>query len=95
VQSWQSVAQLQFLSILTASRSITHFTIRTLVKIGFVHVVVVGLETAKHRRHGIEAIVSDGDGLRVLEFREGLHIEARISLCPAVIAIAVFRIVYE
>jgi hypothetical protein len=94
VQSWQSVAQLQFLSILTASRSITHFTIRNLVKLGF-HVVVVGLETAKHRRHGIEAIVSDGDGLRVLEFREGLHIEARISLCPAVIAIAVFRIVYE
>src|SRR6185437_45943 len=58
----------------------SYFTVRDLPKVRFVRVVVVGLEITERRRHGIEAVISNGDGLRVLEFREGLHDEAKIDL---------------
>ena len=54
--------------------------IRDLLEIGFVGVVEVGLQVAECRRHGIEAVVGDGNGLRVLEFGEGLHVETEVGV---------------
>src|SRR6202051_922169 len=51
-----------------------------LPKVGFVRVVKVGLQVAEHRRHRIGAVICDGHGLRVAEFREGLHVEPKIDL---------------
>src|SRR5579883_762690 len=58
----------------------SEFSVCELPKVGFVRVVEVGLQVAEHRRHGIRAVIRDGHGLRVAEFREGLHIEPKIDL---------------
>jgi len=42
------------------------FSVRKLAEVGFVHVVVVGLEVAKHRGHRVRAVI--GDGLRTARY---------------------------
>src|SRR5260370_13998264 len=56
------------------------FSIGELPEVGFVRVVVVRLQVAKHRWHRVGAVVGDGYGLRVAQFRESLHVEAKISV---------------
>src|ERR1700726_1751425 len=58
----------------------SEFSIRELPKIRFVRVVEVWLQVAEHRRQRVCAVVSDGHRLRIAEFREGLHVEAKINL---------------
>src|ERR1700719_4289222 len=55
-------------------------SIGDLLEIGFVGVVVVGLQVAKCLRHWIEAVVCDGNGLCILEFGEGLHVETKVGM---------------
>ena len=50
------------------------------MKIGFCSHRCGGLQIAERRRHWVEAVVSDGDGLCVPELREGLLVEAEIGL---------------
>src|SRR6185437_7304024 len=59
----------------------SEFSVCELPEVGFVRIVQVRLQIAEHRRHRIRAVVRDGHGLRVAEFREGLHIEPKIDLC--------------
>src|ERR1700686_1748077 len=49
-------------------------------KIGFVWVVVVGLQVAEHRGLGIRSVVGKGDSLRIPQFHEGLHVEPKVGL---------------
>src|ERR1700741_3548298 len=56
------------------------FSFGELPAIGFVRVVVVRLQVAKHRRHRVCAVVGNGYGLGVTQFREGLHVEAIIGV---------------
>ena len=49
-------------------------------KIRIVWVVVVRFQVAKHRRHRVDAVVGNNDGLGVAQFRKGLHVEAKISV---------------
>src|ERR1700692_4825707 len=58
----------------------SEFSICELPEVGFVRVVKVRLQITKHRRHGIRAVIRDSHGLRIAEFREGLHVEAKINL---------------
>ena len=56
------------------------FTSGELFEVRAVHIVVVGLQVAEHRRHRIQAVVGDGHRLGVLEFRERLHVEAEVAV---------------
>jgi hypothetical protein len=56
------------------------FSIGELPEVGFVGVVVVRLQVAKHGRHRVCAVIGNGYGLGVAQFRKGLHIEAIISV---------------
>src|SRR6202166_2906821 len=58
----------------------SEFSVCELPEVGFVRVVKVRLQITKHGRHGIRAVIRDSHGLRVAEFREGLHVEAKINL---------------
>src|SRR5208282_4977687 len=58
----------------------SEFSVCELSEVGFVRVVKVRLQITKHRRHGIRAVIRDSHGLRVAEFCEGLHVEAKINL---------------
>src|SRR6267142_2625167 len=57
------------------------FSVCELPEVGFVCVVEIGFQVAEHRRHRIGAVIRDCHGLRVAEFREGLHVEPKIDLC--------------
>src|ERR1700683_736976 len=59
----------------------SEFSVCELPEVGFVRVVKVRLQITKHRWHGIRAVIRDSHGLRVAEFREDLHVEAKINLC--------------
>src|ERR1700680_2212055 len=59
----------------------SEFSVCELPEIGFVRVVKVRLQITEHRRHRIGAVIRDSHGLRVAEFREGLHVEPKIDLC--------------
>ncbi len=54
--------------------------VRELAKVGFIYVVQIRLQITEHRRQGIEPVVSQGDGLCVLEFRECLRIKPVVPL---------------
>src|SRR6266550_4843272 len=58
----------------------SEFSIGELPEVGFVGVVVIGLQVAEHGRHRVCAVIGDGYGLGVAQFREGLHVEAIISV---------------
>src|SRR5580698_1148948 len=58
----------------------SEFSVCELPEVGFVRVVKVRLQITKHRWHGIRAVIRDSHGLRVAEFREGLHVKAKINL---------------
>src|ERR1700722_81196 len=58
----------------------SEFSVCDLPEVGFVRVVKVRLQITEHRRHGIRAVIRDSHGLRVAEFREGLHVKAKINL---------------
>src|ERR1700730_12000261 len=58
----------------------SEFSVCELPEVGFVRVVKVRLQITEHRWHGIRAVIRDSHGLRVAEFREGLHVEAKINL---------------
>ena len=58
----------------------SEFSIGELPEVGFVRVVVVRLQVAKHRRHRVGAVVGNDYGLGVAQFREGLHVEAKIGV---------------
>ncbi len=52
-----------------------------LLEVGFVRVVVVRVQVAVECwRHWIEAVVCDGNGLCILEFGEGLHVETEVGV---------------
>src|SRR6266849_1521115 len=53
---------------------------RNLVEIGFVWVVVVGLQVAEHRRLWIRSVIRDGYGLAVSQLHKSLHIESIVRL---------------
>src|SRR6202162_1493977 len=58
----------------------SEFSACKLPKVGFVRVVEVGLQVAKHRRHRVRAVICNGHGLCVAEFRKRLHVEPKIDL---------------
>src|SRR6202167_5144607 len=58
----------------------SEFSVCKLPKVGFVRVVEVGLQVAKHRRHRVRAVICNGHGLCVAEFRKRLHVEPKIDL---------------
>src|SRR6202140_1070059 len=58
----------------------SEFSVCKLPKVGFVRVVEVGLQVAEHRRHRVRAVIRNGHGLCVAQFREGLHVEPKIDL---------------
>src|ERR1700690_4592111 len=58
----------------------SEFSVCELLEVGFVRVVKIRLQITEHRRHGIRAVICDSHRLRVAEFREGLHVEAKINL---------------
>src|ERR1700733_4417002 len=58
----------------------SEFSVVQLLEVGFVGVVVVGLQVAKQRGNGIEAVIRDGHRLRVAEFHERLGVKAEILL---------------
>src|ERR1700733_4846275 len=59
----------------------SEFSVCELPEVGFVRVVKVRLQITEHRWHRIGAVIGDSHGLRVAEFREGLHVEPKIDLC--------------
>ena len=60
--------------------ALLEFSIKHLFEIGFIHIVVIRLEVAQRRRHRIETVVGNSDGLGVLEFRERLRVESEVDL---------------
>src|SRR6266480_6370871 len=58
----------------------SEFSIGELPKVGFVGFVVIGLQVAEHRRHRVCAVIGDGYGLGIAQFREGLHVKAKIGM---------------
>src|ERR1700758_4310333 len=52
-----------------------------LAEIGFVRIVVVGLQVAECRRLWIRSVVCNGYCLGIPQFHEGLHVEAIVGLC--------------
>src|SRR6266403_2129330 len=71
------------------------FSVRKLPEIGFVYVVEVGLEVAKHRRHRVRAVIGDGYGLRVTQFHEGLRVEAEIVVRAVALGCRDIRLLRE
>src|SRR6266550_5961421 len=69
--------------------------VRKLSEIGFVYVVEVGLEVAKHRRHRVCAVIGHGYGLRVTQFHEGFRIEAEIVVRAVALRGGYIRLVRE
>src|SRR6202140_4340803 len=59
----------------------SEFSVCELPEVRFVCVVEIWFQVAEHRRHRIRAVIRDSHGLRVAEFREGLHVEPKIDLC--------------
>src|ERR1700686_675607 len=59
----------------------SEFSVCELPEVGFVRVVKVRLQVTERRWHRIGAVIRDSHGLRVAEFREGLHVEPKIDLC--------------
>src|SRR5208337_3845377 len=55
-------------------------SLRELFEVGKVGVVEVGLEIAERGRQWVQPVIGKYDGLRVLEFREGLHVEAIVGV---------------
>src|SRR5437879_5096242 len=53
---------------------------RNLIEVGFVRIVVVGLQVAEHRRLRIRSVIRNGYGLPVSQLHKGLHVEAIIRL---------------
>src|SRR6516225_3038117 len=53
---------------------------RKLFKVGKVWVVEIGLEVTECRRNGIKPVIGKHDGLRILEFRERLHVESIVGV---------------
>src|SRR5215469_7750568 len=53
---------------------------RKLFEVGKVWIVEIGLEVAERGRNGIKPVIGKHDGLRVLEFRERLHVEAIVGV---------------
>src|ERR1700688_2660566 len=58
----------------------SEFSVCELPEVGYVRVVKVWLQITEHRRHRIRAVIRDSHGLRVAEFRKGLHVEPKINL---------------
>src|SRR5579859_3941506 len=58
----------------------SEFSVVQLLEVGFVRVVVVGLQVAKQRGNWIDAVIRDGYRLRVAEFHERLGVKAKIFL---------------
>src|SRR5271169_1043770 len=71
------------------------FSVRELAEVGFVYVVEVGLEVAKHWWHRVCAVVGDGYGLRVTQFHEGFRIEAGIVMRAVAFRSCDIRLVRE
>src|SRR6516164_10528282 len=63
-------------AILTWSK----FPIRRLLEIGFVWIVVIGFEVAKHWRHWIATVVGNGYGLCIAQLCKSLHVETIVAL---------------
>lgn len=55
-------------------------SVRKLAKVRFIYIVQVRLQITEHRRQRVEPVVSQSDGLCILQFREGLHIEPVVPL---------------
>src|SRR6266851_5187097 len=51
-----------------------------LAKVGLVDIVEIRFEVAEHRRQWVETVISQRDGLRVLQFRKRFHIESVVPL---------------
>src|ERR1700747_3486603 len=51
-----------------------------LIEVGFVRVVVVGLQVAEHRRLRIRSVIRDGYGLAVSQLHKRFYVEAIIRL---------------
>src|SRR6267154_1707987 len=58
----------------------SEFSIGQLPEVGFIRVVVIGLEITKRRWQGIRPVIGDGDGLRVGQLHERLDIEAIVRV---------------
>jgi len=56
------------------------FSIGKLPEVGFVGVVVIRLQVTERRRHRVRAVIGDGYGLRVTQFRKGFHVKAKIGV---------------
>src|SRR5215469_16637203 len=58
----------------------SEFPIRRLLEIGFVWIVVIGFEVAKHWRHWIATVVGNGYGLCIAQLCKSLHVETIVAL---------------
>src|SRR6266480_3876217 len=71
------------------------FSVRKLPDIGFVYVVEVGREVAKHRRHRVRTVIGDSYGLRVTQFHEGFCVEAEIVMWAVALGCHDIRLLRE
>src|SRR6516165_2450975 len=58
----------------------SEFSVGQLPEVGFIGIVVVGLQITEHWWHRIGAIVSDRYRLRVWQLREGFHVKAKVRV---------------